>query len=280
MSGDAVGADRADDQAWAHRLRLAVRVDELDEDLIAVGLHLGRGDAALDHPAERGEMGLEDSLSLVLRQAALELAAAIDAVVSHRAKLDHVRAVEAGTVDMLGGIEEGRQYADRVEDLESAGLDGRSSRLAVRPDFALDEPSGHAVASELGGGKQAGWAGADDQDVVAHRAVSREGGPAGIGVSPVMRRQRRALEGSRASSRARRGQLSVTLPARAPSGRSGRARRPCGSCPWSPSTGRSKPRRWARGSRSPSRSRADGAGCRRAGPGSESGRISRNRASP
>src|SRR5262249_48800679 len=81
---------------------------ELDEDLLAVGPPPGRGDAALDHPAERGEMGLEDSLGLVLRQAALELAAAIDAVVSHRAKLDHVRAVEAGTVDMLGGIEEGR----------------------------------------------------------------------------------------------------------------------------------------------------------------------------
>src|SRR5215470_1041179 len=63
MARDAVGAARADDRAWAHRLRLAVRVDELDEDLVAVGLHLGRGDAALDHPAERGEMGLEDAVS-------------------------------------------------------------------------------------------------------------------------------------------------------------------------------------------------------------------------
>ena len=132
-------------------------------------------------------MGLEDSLGLVLRQAALELAAAIDAVVSHRAKLDHVRAVEAGTVDMLGGIEEGRQHADGVEDLERAGLDGRGARLAVRPDLALDKPSGHAVASELRGGEQAGRAGADDQDVVAHQSVSRESGPAGLGVSPVMR---------------------------------------------------------------------------------------------
>src|SRR5215831_21123145 len=169
MAREAVSAARADDQAWAHRLRLAVRVDELDEDLIAVGLHLGRGDAALDYPAEGGEMGLEDSLGLVLRRAALELAAAIDAVVSHRAKLNQVRAVEAGTVDMLGGIEEGRQHSDGVEDLEGAGLDGRGARLAVGPELALDEPRGHAVAGELGGGKQAGRAGADDQDVVAHQ---------------------------------------------------------------------------------------------------------------
>src|SRR5215831_20390370 len=188
MAREAVSAARADDQAWAHRLRLAIRVDELDEDLIAVGLHLGRGDAALDHPAERGEMSLEDALGLVLRQAALELAASIDAVVLHRAKLDHVRAVEAGTVDMLGGTEEGRQHADGVENLEGAGLDGRGSSLAMRPDFALDEPCGHAVASELRGGEQAGRAGADDQDVVAHHSVSLEGGPARTGAAPIVRR--------------------------------------------------------------------------------------------
>src|SRR5262249_38652151 len=131
-------------------------------------------DAALDHPAERCEMGLPDSLSLVLRQAALELAAAIDAVVAHGAQLDHARAVQASAPAMLSSPAEGRQHPDGAEDLEGAGLDGRGARLAVGPEVVLDEPRGHAVAGELGGGKQAGRAGADDQDVVAHQSVSRE----------------------------------------------------------------------------------------------------------
>ena len=108
MARDAVCPARPDDDARTDRLRTAVRVDELDEDPVRLRLHLGRRDSALDHPAERREMGLEDPLGLVLRQAALELVAAVDAIVAHAAKLGHVRAVEAGTPDVLGGSEERR----------------------------------------------------------------------------------------------------------------------------------------------------------------------------
>src|SRR5262245_32747665 len=98
---------------------------------VRLRLHLGRRDPALDHAAERREMGLEDPLGFVLRQAALELAAAVKALVTHGAKLGHVRAVHAGTPDVLGGLEERRQQADGIQDLESAGLDRRGARLAV-----------------------------------------------------------------------------------------------------------------------------------------------------
>ena len=154
MARDAVRPARPDDDARADRLRPAVRVDELDDDAVRVRLHLGRRDPALDHPAERREMGLEDPLGLVLRQAALELAAAVDAVVAHGAELGHVRTVQAGTPDVLGGVEERRQQADGIQDLEGAGLDRRGARLAVRPHLPLDEPRLHAVAGELGGGEQ------------------------------------------------------------------------------------------------------------------------------
>ena len=117
-------------------------------------------------------MGLEDPLGLVLRQAALEFAAAVDAIVAHGAKLGHVRTVQAGTPDVLGGIEERRQQADGIQDLEGAGLDCRGAGLAVRPHLSLDEPRFHAVAGEFGGGEQPGRASADDQDVVSHHSIS------------------------------------------------------------------------------------------------------------
>ena len=172
MARDAVRPARPDDDARTDRLHPAVRVDELDEDPVRLRLHLGRRDPALDHAAERREMGLEDPLGLVLRQAALELAAAVDAIVAHGAKLGHVRAVQAGTPDVLGGIEERRQQADGIQDLEGAGLDRRGARLAVRPHLPLDEPRFHAVAGEFGGGEQPGRASADDQDVVSHHSIS------------------------------------------------------------------------------------------------------------
>ena len=74
--------------------------------------------------------------------------------------------------DVLGGIEERRQQADGIQDLEGAGLDRRGARLAVRPHLPLDEPRVHAVAGELGGGEQPGRAGADDQDVVSRHSIT------------------------------------------------------------------------------------------------------------
>jgi hypothetical protein len=60
--------------------------------------------------------------------------------------------------DVLGGIEERRQQADGIQDLERAGLDRRGACLAVRPCVPLDEPRCHSVAGELGGGEQPGRA--------------------------------------------------------------------------------------------------------------------------
>ncbi len=40
-------------------------------------------------------MGLKDPLGFILRQAALEVAAAVDAIVAHGAELQHIRAIHA-----------------------------------------------------------------------------------------------------------------------------------------------------------------------------------------
>jgi hypothetical protein len=167
-----VGPAGADDEAWTNRLHAAVRPGEFDEGAVRIRLRPGRRDPALDDAAERHEMGLEDPLSLVLRQAALERAAAVEAVVARGAKLGHARPVEAGTPDALGGIQERLQQADGIQDLEGTGLNRRGARLAVRPGLPLDEPSPHAVAGELGGGEQPGGARADDQDVVSCHSIS------------------------------------------------------------------------------------------------------------
>ena len=87
---------------------------------------------------------------------------------------------------MLGGIEERRQQADGIQDLERAGLDRRGARLAVRPHLPLDEPRFHAVAGEFGGGEQPGRAGADDQDVVSRHSISLESEQSGIGISLII----------------------------------------------------------------------------------------------
>jgi hypothetical protein len=68
---DAVRPTRTDDDAGVDRLDAAVSVHELDEDAVRIRVHLRRRDPPLDHAAERREMGLEDPLGLVLREAAL-----------------------------------------------------------------------------------------------------------------------------------------------------------------------------------------------------------------
>ena len=88
------------------------------------------------------------------------------------AELRHARAVQAGTADALGGVQERLHQADGIQNLKGAGLDCRSARLAVRPHLPLDEPCFHAVAGELGGGEQPGRASADDQDVVSYHSIT------------------------------------------------------------------------------------------------------------
>ena len=90
-------------------------------------------------------MLFKDPLRLVLRQAALELAAAVHARVSRCTKLGHVRAIKAGAVDAFGGVQKWLQQPDRIQDLESARLDSGGTGLAVRPRFPLDQPRFHAV---------------------------------------------------------------------------------------------------------------------------------------
>ena len=51
---------------------------------------------SLDRAAERRETGLEDPLGLVLREAALECTAAVEALEGHGAQLGHGRAVRTG----------------------------------------------------------------------------------------------------------------------------------------------------------------------------------------
>src|SRR3712207_8143256 len=73
MARDAVRPVRTDDDAGVDRLDAAVRVRELDEDVaVRIRLHLRRRDPPLDGAAERLEMGLEDPLGLVLREARSE----------------------------------------------------------------------------------------------------------------------------------------------------------------------------------------------------------------
>ena len=80
---------------------------------------------------------------------------------------------------MLGGLEERRQQADGIQDLQGSRLDRRSARLVMRPRLLLDEPHVHAVADELGRGEQPGGAGADDQDVVTRHSSPPEAGNLG-----------------------------------------------------------------------------------------------------
>jgi len=77
-------------------------------------------------------MGFEDTLGLVLREAALKLTAAIDTLEVQGAKLGHVRTVHADAVDVLSGLEERRQQADGIQDLECARLDRRGGRARLR----------------------------------------------------------------------------------------------------------------------------------------------------
>ena len=156
VAGDAVRPARADDDARTNRLHRGRLRGRARRRRRLHRFHLCRSDPALDHAAERREMGLEDPLGFVLRQAALELAAAVDAIVAHGAQLRHVRAVHAGAMNVLGRIDERRQQANGIQDLERAGLDRRSARLAVRLHVPLDEPRFHAVAGELGSSEQPG----------------------------------------------------------------------------------------------------------------------------
>ena len=83
---------------------------------------------------------------------------------------------------VLGFLEERRQQADGIKDLERARLDRRGARLVVRAHLLLDEPHVHAVAGELGGGEQPGGASADNQDVVWRHSITPGSQRSGIGV--------------------------------------------------------------------------------------------------
>ena len=117
-------------------------------------------------------MRLQDPLGLVLRQAALELVAAVDAVAARRAQLGHAGAAQTRAPDSLRGAEEWRQHADGIQDLQRAGRDRRGRCLAVRALLALAEPRVDPVAGKLGGGEQPGRARADDLDVLSHHSIS------------------------------------------------------------------------------------------------------------
>jgi hypothetical protein len=113
---------------------------------IPIRLHLSRRDPPLENAAERREMGFEDPLGLALREAALELTAAVDALEVQGAKLGHIRTVHADAVDVLSGLEERRQQADGIQDLECARLDRRGA-----PRGADAPPARRAARPRRGG---------------------------------------------------------------------------------------------------------------------------------
>jgi hypothetical protein len=116
-------------------------------------------------------VSLEDSLGLVLRKAAQESTAAIDALEARVANLGQVRRVQASTPDVLGRLKERRKQIDGIQDLQGARLDRRGTRLPVPLYLPLDKPHPYAVAGEFAGNKQAGRAGADNQDVTLHQQL-------------------------------------------------------------------------------------------------------------
>src|SRR5215204_2207334 len=119
-------------------------------------------------------MGPQNPLGLVLWEAALELTAAVDTLEIQGANLEHVRIVKADAVDVLGGLEERRQQADGIQDLQGARLYRGGPSLVVRPHLPFHEPRIHAVAHELGGGEKPRGAGADDQNVLSHQYHPRK----------------------------------------------------------------------------------------------------------
>src|SRR5215203_2575036 len=119
-------------------------------------------------------MGPQNPLGLVLWEAAMEITAAVDTLEIQGPNLEHVRIVKADAVDVLGGLEERRQQADGIQDLQGARLYRGGPSLVVRPHLPFHEPRIHAVAHELGGGEKPRGAGADDQNVLSHQYHSRK----------------------------------------------------------------------------------------------------------
>jgi len=153
----AIGADQDDaarSEAGAHGSDIGIVRD------------LHHRDPALDRAAERREMGFQDSLGLVLREAAQELAAAVQAFEGRGAKLGQVSAVQASAPDVLSYLEERRKQTDGIQDLKGARLDRRGTRLSVPPDLPLDQPHPYSVAGEFAGSEQPRRSGAHNQDVV------------------------------------------------------------------------------------------------------------------
>jgi hypothetical protein len=162
---------RTDDETGVDRLGGVPPVHELGQDAVAVQVQLRHRGPALDRTAERLEVGLQDSLGLILRQAALESTAAVDALESRVANLAQVRSVQANVPDVLGRLKERRKYIDGIQDLKGTRLDRRGTRLSVPLDLFLDKPHSYAVAGEFAGNKQAGRAGADNQDVTLRQEI-------------------------------------------------------------------------------------------------------------
>jgi hypothetical protein len=72
---------------------------------------------------------------------------------------------------VLGRFKEWRKQTDGIQDLKGARLDRRGTRLSVPLYLPLDKPHPYAVAGEFAGNKQAGRAGADNQDVTLRQQL-------------------------------------------------------------------------------------------------------------
>jgi hypothetical protein len=74
------GRTGTNEKICLHRLDSGVFVRELDEDAVLIHLYFCRRDSSLNCAAERREMVFEDPLGLVLREAALESTATVNAL--------------------------------------------------------------------------------------------------------------------------------------------------------------------------------------------------------
>ncbi len=98
MAGDAVRTAGADDDVRLQPLEAAVGVHQFD--LAAAGIRIqGRSsDAAFDAATQRDQALFQDALGQVLRQAAYEAVAAVQAIEAQRLQRGQFRAVQPKAV--------------------------------------------------------------------------------------------------------------------------------------------------------------------------------------
>ena len=155
----------------------AVRLLQRCADPARVLLETGELGIPLDGQAPFGQLVAHDPLVVVLAKDEDERIGGQGATglaqwhARHLAPLrPYVRARAA-----FAELERAFHEAELRIDLQRARLHAERPRLARRARVPVDDERAHATAAELVGEHQAGWAGADDQDVGVHLVRRRAG---------------------------------------------------------------------------------------------------------